>query len=204
MNYIVFDLESTCGPEIPNGESEIIEIGAVKLNEKLEIIDEFQAFVRPVLHPTITYFCEELTSIKQADVDTAGTFNEVAVDFNYWCNDYGKSEYYLCSWGFYDKKMLVADSKRWGLKYGWVDRNHISIKHQHGEMLYKDEVQRLEVSGMISTTRTKQLKKGVGMAKALEMCNLKLDGTHHRGIDDARNIAKVFVKIFPNLKFDSK
>jgi len=29
------------------------------------------------------------------------------------------------------------------------------------------------------------------MARALEIAGLPLDGTHHRGIDDARNMAKL-------------
>ena len=33
--------------------------------------------------------------------------------------------------------------------------------------------------------------KEVGMDKALEYLGIDLEGTHHRGIDDARNIAKI-------------
>lgn len=44
-------------------------------------------------------------------------------------------------------------------------------------------------------------KRGVGMERALSMLELPLEGTHHRGIDDAKNIAKIFVKIFDQLKF---
>ncbi|HWO78436.1 MAG TPA: 3'-5' exonuclease, partial [Bacillus sp. (in: firmicutes)] len=44
-------------------------------------------------------------------------------------------------------------------------------------------------------------ERGVGMARALEMLKLPLEGTHHRGIDDARNIAKIFVRIFDKLDF---
>jgi len=35
------------------------------------------------------------------------------------------------------------------------------------------------------------LKKKQGMAGALKLCGLPLEGTHHRGIDDARNIARM-------------
>ncbi|OMG46548.1 hypothetical protein BK140_26615 [Paenibacillus macerans] len=35
-------------------------------------------------------------------------------------------------------------------------------------------------------------EKGVGMERALKMLDLPLDGTHHRGIDDAKNISKIF------------
>lgn len=38
------------------------------------------------------------------------------------------------------------------------------------------------------------------MERALKMLNLPLEGTHHRGIDDAKNISRIFVKIFDRLK----
>jgi inhibitor of KinA sporulation pathway (predicted exonuclease) len=186
MNYVVFDLEATCGKEIPNGESEIIEIGAVMYNDRLEKIGEFQSFIRPVIHPTITYFCQELTTITQADVDNANTFDTVVMDFWRWCSDcteddwFNPTEFCLCSWGFYDKGMLKQDLARWRLPSDLVD-NHISIKHQHGAMIGN--------------------KRGVGMATALKMLNIPLEGTHHRAISDAKNIGKIFVEIFPQLKF---
>ena len=54
MNYIVFDLEwNQCpyGKERENDKLpfEIIEIGAVKLNEQFEIIDNFQCLVQPMV-----------------------------------------------------------------------------------------------------------------------------------------------------------
>ena len=55
MNYIVFDLEwNQCygGQEFvnPRMPSEIIEIGAVKLDEKLNIIDRYESYVKPRLY----------------------------------------------------------------------------------------------------------------------------------------------------------
>lgn len=38
---------------------------------------------------------------------------------------------------------------------------------------------------------TKGLKKKVGMKGALGILGIPLEGTHHRGVDDARNIAKI-------------
>ncbi|MNV83539.1 hypothetical protein D3C71_1773530 [compost metagenome] len=40
-----------------------------------------------------------------------------------------------------------------------------------------------------------------GMSAALRKFGLKLEGTHHRGIDDAKNITKIFIKNFDNWKF---
>jgi 3'-5' exoribonuclease 1 len=187
LNFIIFDLEASCGWMREERQSEIIEIGAVKLNNKLEIVDEFQSFIRPILNPQLTYFCEELTTIKQVDVDSAYTFDIVCTQFERWCRKSLNNDtitfqepYWLCSWGFYDRKMLLSDCKLHGKDTNWI-KHHISLKHQHGEMI--------------------GINKGIGMDKALAMYDLKLDGTHHRAISDAKNITKIFIEIFPHLKF---
>ena len=42
--------------------------------------------------------------------------------------------------------------------------------------------------------------KPCGMARALEVAGIALEGTHHRAIDDARNIAKMAVWVIPRLE----
>ena len=58
MNYIVLDLEWNQCPEGKEKEEhllpfEIIEIGAVKVNEKHEITDHFHEIIRPVVYRTL-------------------------------------------------------------------------------------------------------------------------------------------------------
>ncbi|MFT5820008.1 MAG: 3'-5' exoribonuclease 1 [Crocinitomix sp.] len=179
MNYIVFDLEATCWDQYDKSPNETIEIGAVLVNDQKEIVSEFMTFVKPIKYPKLSDFCTELTSIQQSDVENAPYFNAAIEDFKKWCA-FGDQEYVLCSWGFYDKKQFESDSEVHGLSSDWVN-NHISIKHQYGKF--------------------KKLKRAVGMQKALKLEGFKLDGTHHRGIDDARNIAKIFIKYFDEWKF---
>jgi len=38
------------------------------------------------------------------------------------------------------------------------------------------------------------------MSRALDLLGLPLEGIHHRGIDDARNITKIFITVFDKLK----
>lgn len=206
MNFIIFDLEATCGWPNEHRQSEIIEIGAVKVNEKLEIVDEFQAFVKPVINPELTDFCTTLTSITQADVDSARTFGDVITDFKIWCGltNLKEEPYWLCSWGFYDKRQLKQDCEHWGEDTSWL-KNHVSIKHQHGNMLSKDMFPKYIALGFSEAKARQHCKglkqRGVGMTTALEMLGIPQEGTHHRGIDDARNIAKIFVRIFDRLEF---
>jgi len=81
---LVVDLEATCSDDgsVPKHEMEIIEIGAVLVESAgLRPVAEFQSFVRPGLHPRLTPFCTELTTIRQSDVDDAPLFPEVLQGF---------------------------------------------------------------------------------------------------------------------------
>jgi 3'-5' exoribonuclease 1 len=179
MNYIIFDLEATCWKDRNHGGNETIEIGAVKIDADGTAIDEFQTFVKPLRHPTLSEFCTELTSIQQSDVDSAPLFLEAISSFKIWVGE-GKESYLLCSWGFYDRKQLKEDSNLSNLDSDWL-KYHISVKHQHHKLA--------------------ATKRPLGMATALEAEGFSLDGTHHRGIDDARNIGKIFRKYFGQWKY---
>lgn len=81
MNYIIFDLEATCWENDRTRQNEIIEIGAVKVNVNLEIIGEFQTFIKPKLNSQLSDFCKSLTSISQQDIDMATYFPQAIYKF---------------------------------------------------------------------------------------------------------------------------
>lgn len=173
MNYIIFDLEATCKENDREFEKETIEIGAIKVNENLEVVSTFNEFIKPKLNSILTDFCTKLTSITQEDVDKADNFAVVLKRFKKWLSEDGEA-YILCSWGFYDKSQFISDCRLHGIDTSWV-ANHISLKHQFA---------------LINGIRP------CGMEKALRMLKIELEGTHHRGIDDAKNIGKIFIKTF--------
>ncbi|WP_188768246.1 3'-5' exonuclease [Emticicia aquatilis] len=181
MNYIIVDLEATCLENRDNSPNEIIEIGAVCINEKQDIIGEFNRFVRPSIHPILSDFCINLTSISQEQVNNSNTFPLVLAEFKEWINSF-LDDYLLCSWGFYDQVQLKNDCQLHGLDIDWL-YNHISLKHQYA---------------IIKKTRS------MGMKNALKNEKLILEGTHHRGIDDAKNIAKIFCKLFNKWNFSKR
>jgi inhibitor of KinA sporulation pathway (predicted exonuclease) len=45
-----------------------------------------------------------------------------------------------------------------------------------------------------------KLPSEVGLPQAMAMCGLKLEGTHHRGHDDAWNIAAVLAGLLKKLR----
>jgi len=58
----------------------------------MEVVEEFREFVRPVHQPTLSAFCRELTSIRQADVDGASTFTEVLANHEAWLDGHRLAE----------------------------------------------------------------------------------------------------------------
>lgn len=173
MKYIVLDLEATCWEEKGNGPNEIIEIGALCFNERKEKLGEFVTFIKPSVNPKLSPFCTQLTSITQEQVDGAPFFPEAIGKFQDWILSF-EDDYVLCSWGFYDKKQFKEDCQLHGIATDWI-KSHISLKHQHAKI---NDI------------------RATGMSGALWRDGFELDGTHHRGIDDARNIAKIFLKYF--------
>lgn len=173
MNFIVFDLEATCWENRLKRQSEIIEIGAMKLNEYAEVVDTFSSFIKPVVHPFLSPFCIQLTSITQVQVNRAAKFYTVITEFQDWISM--EEEYLLCSWGDYDRKQLIKDCEFHEIDSFWVDE-HINLKAQYQKI--------------------RGLNKPIGLKKAVTVEGFEFDGVHHRGIDDAYNLAKIFGKFF--------
>ena len=171
MRFIIFDLEATCwkNEHIPD-KMEIIEIGAVALDENGVDKSEFDCFVRPVLHPQLSDFCRQLTSIEQRDVDGAQTFAAEFARFVAWAQN-GGEPLTLVSWGDFDPRQLQRECARANIEYPASFAHHVNIKQRF--------------------SRARALDKPVGMARALKILEIPLVGTHHRGIDDARNIAAI-------------
>jgi len=170
-HYLVLDLEATCCDQgtIPREETEIIEIGAVMVDAAtLQPVAEFSTFVRPLRHPQLTPFCTALTSITQAQLIGAPLLAEALANLRRWAERY--PGYVFCSWGDYDRNQIQRECATNGLPYPFTS-GHINLKKRFSEQL--------------------GVTKRFGMDGALRKVGLPLDGTHHRGIDDARNIARL-------------
>jgi inhibitor of KinA sporulation pathway (predicted exonuclease) len=169
--YLVIDFEATCCDQgsVPREQMEIIEIGAVMVDaHTLQAVDEFQSFIRPVRHTQLTAFCTELTSISQAEVEAAPGFGEFTEQFKPWLYRY--ANFVFCSWGDYDLKQLRQDCAFHQLP------NPISAPHWNVKRMF---------------TEQQHLKKRPGLGPAIKLAGLTFSGTAHRGIDDARNIARL-------------
>lgn len=191
--YILFDLEATCwGPydrKPMDATTEVIEIGAVKINKNLEVVSEFCTFIKPSINPRLSSFCTELTTIEQKDVDNAPYFQVAISNFMTWAKEGSHEDPMFLSWGAWDKQQLVRESVAKGCE-------------KYFALFVGDSVTPYRVGNHIdfkrAFARTRNIKP-CGMERALSHLNIPLDGTHHRGIDDAKNISKIFVVAYPEL-----
>lgn len=170
---IVVDLESTCWEhKPPQGEtSEIIEIGICVLDIETGKIENNKSILVKPNRSTVGSFCTQLTTLTQEMVDTGITFEEACQQLQ---TEYKVQEFTWASYGAYDLNMFKNQCASFGVEYPF-SANHINVKTLFAEK--------------------NKLKKPLGMTGALAKMNIPLEGTHHRGVDDAKNIAKILFTI---------
>lgn len=166
----IVDLEATCWDDrrpYSVDETEIIEIGGVLATPDGKVLDEFWTFVRPVVEPVLSRFCTRLTSITQADVDEAPVYRDAMRLLDAWTD---QRTGIWGSWGNYDFREFASMERRFASGSAFLKRPHVNLK-----------------KAWRATTRQRR----TGLQSALAFHNLEFEGVHHRGIDDARNIARL-------------
>lgn len=177
--FIVLDLEATCDePSFDIHQMEIIEIGACCVDGSGNVLSEFQTFIKPVVRPVLTAFCTKLTTITQPQVDAAPEFNEAIAAFEAWlsaCSAAHGAPDLWGSWGDYDRKQFERNAR---LLEQPQPAFLASIPHVNLKARYA------------ATQGIKVRRLGLGTVLG-EYEHMAFEGTPHRGIDDARNIAKL-------------
>lgn len=169
-NILIIDLEATCWEDRPprGQESEIIEIGVCIMNTKTGKISQNEGILVKPQYSKVSPFCTQLTSITQDMLDEEGILLEDALDILR--EEYGSEDLTWASYGNYDLNMLKRQTDRFRTDYPLSD-DHINVKTLFAQL--------------------HPFRKSVGMDKALQLLKLPLEGTHHRGVDDVKNIAKI-------------
>lgn len=106
MNYIVLDLEwnqpVAANMVRHNLRGEIIQIGAVKLDENYQRLDGFDALVRPVFYTKMKGHVKRITGIDNQRLKMGEPFPQAAERFFDWCGE----DYVFVTWGMDDLPML--------------------------------------------------------------------------------------------------
>lgn len=177
LALLVVDLESTCWEDLnPEGKRqdvdsmEIIEIGCALATRDGQLLKSASFLVKPTRFPQLSDFCTALTGITQSMVDEAPTYPEAIEALNKWLGELS-DEFIWCSWGNYDRRHVEAQNQQTGSRPAMSRYPHLNLKR-----IWR---------------RTTGQKQKNGLANALAFHDLTFEGSHHRGVDDARNIVRL-------------
>lgn len=177
--YIVIDLEmcnvrGVAKKKIHGLKNEIIQIGAVMLDEKNQVVDKFSRFVKPE-YGYIDDFIEKLTGIKQENVEKAQVLRAVLMQFADWIGD---KEVKVMSWSDSDYEQLRNEMR---IK---------KIKHHKIQKLFEEWIDfQRSFDVMLGLPRQYALEEALKLGKVQTL------GRQHNGLCDAYNTASLFAKI---------
>ena len=174
MNYIVLDLEwnqSNTGeePEVKEIPFEIIDIGAIKLNDDREMIDEFNQLVKPTVYQHMHKITSSLIHLHMKDLQKGHPFVEVISEFLLWA---GRDSIF-CTWGPLDLYEL--------------QRN---MRYYHLESLSDVPVRFLDVQKLFSIAY-EDGKSRRNLEYAIDYLKIEKDIPFHRAFSDAYYTAKI-------------
>ena len=174
MHYVIFDLEWNQPAQWDAAittpvflEGEIVEIGAVKLNDQFQKVDEFRTFIKPVFYPKMHKEVSSLTGIRDKDLAEKGIpFSDAYAQFVDWCGE----NYAFMTWSMSDMPILIDNM----------------IMH---ELDVSDLPECYDIQRIVS----REIMRGAtrySLETALALMKEKGD-TAHDALNDARNTARI-------------
>ena len=178
---LVIDLESTCWEgEPPSGStSEIIEIGICPVDVRtLTRLEKRSILVNPV-KSEISEFCTKLTTLTPDMFIEAGSLADAVRILK---KEYDSKNRLWASWGDYDRRQFerVCKDQNVGYPFG---PSHLNVK-----------------SLFAAATGSGH---EMGLDGAYKQLGLTMEGTHHRGDDDAWNIAAILCQLLKSMRGDA-
>jgi inhibitor of KinA sporulation pathway (predicted exonuclease) len=170
---LVVDLESTCweGPPPLGQVSEIIEVGVCTVDvASLERVEKRSILIKPV-QSEVSEFCTQLTTLTAAHLKEAGSLADATRILK---KEFFSQERLWASWGDYDRRQFERVCKEQGIGYPF-GISHLNVKTLFAMALGSE--------------------RELGLDEAYARLGLVMEGTHHRGADDAWNIAGVLCRL---------
>lgn len=179
MNYVIVDFEmNLIAREEKEAKKicgyEIIEIGAVILDEQLVVMGEFKTLVKPQYNKVIYPRYESLTGISTNMVVGAPVFNTAYEMFVNWCESYG-ADYEVYAWSENDYNQLVAEMELKG--YSNEDMKKPLTRWYDFQKEYMNKL---------------GLEKVLSLEKAVNYAGMEFHGKIHDALWDAKNTAELF------------
>ncbi len=178
MIYIIMDLEwnNSYMKSTQKFINEIIEIGAVKLDENLKEIDTFSELIKPIVSRKLRSRIKNLTHITNDDIKSGKSFSKVISDFEKWVGD----DAVFLTWGDTDIRTLLSNIKT------FLKKDDITFLRKYADLQRYCQC-------FINMENVQQ----AGLSYAAECLEIDAEQfPHHRALDDSRLSAECFKKTF--------
>ena len=178
MKYIVIDLEMNPVSRKYRQEkricrSEIIEIGAVLLDEQYKETGSYKTYVRPQFSDRITEEITKLTGISTEDVQDAPVFSDAWKSFYKWCVEVVGEPMQIVTWSDNDQRQVLKEMEMKSYETTSDERSFLDGWHD-----FQEEYGR--VVGLQQCTT---------MKNAVMLADSDFEGRQHDALADARNTA---------------
>ncbi len=174
MNHIMIDLEMNQIERRQRGEyklsSELIEIGAVKMDDHYQEIDRYQTYVFPDYGPMDARITE-LTGITDEMLEGAPSFMEAMDQFQAWI---GRDETQFYSWSLSDIRQFQAEALFKQYNKAFIDR---MASHWND---FQEEYSHLL-----------GIEKKIKLDQAVSAADYEFAGAQHTALADAVNTAEI-------------
>ena len=173
-NYVVVDLEMCkVNSKETDLRQEIIQIGAVLLDETYNIIGSYMSYVSPQFGQ-VDRFIESLTGIHRSDLNGAPVLKDALEQFTRWL----PKDAILVSWS--DSDLIQLDDE--------IYEKYIDIPEFED---YLDNWEDCQITFGEKMGITRRYK----LSEALNLCEVYTESGEHDALVDARNTARLFAKM---------
>lgn len=182
MEYVILDLEwnGTYSRRLKGFMNEIIEFGAVKVDESMTVLESFDMLVRPQVGKKLSGKIKKLTNISNEELTTGEPFTKVLSLFRKWMGDA-----VLMTWGTSDILALMENCRY------FTGSERIPFLKQYADM-------QIYCEKRLNYDQGRQM----GLSTAAQLAGIDEEGVdHHRALDDSMLSLEIFRTLYDKESF---
>lgn len=186
MVYVILDLEwnNTYGRKTKSFINEIIEIGAVMLDENLQEISRYSSLIRSQIGKKLRGSVKQLTHITNEDLVNGIPFTKALSQLRRWI---GSRDNVVITWGDGDIRVMIEN-----------------CRYLNGIEIVPFLTNYADIQAYFHSIFNSPPSRQVGLSAASQLLGIDEDAfSHHRALDDSLLTAEVFRKIYSPDTFPS-
>ncbi len=190
MNTVIMDLEwnGVFSRRLHGYFNEIIEIGAVKLDDDQNLMDTFHQVIRPVPGHKLSSLVQGLTGIEEEELQEGISFAQAASLFKQWVTE---PDTIIMTWSTTDLMVLLENYRY------FLGEDCIPFMKQYADLQAYCQFR------LGQRADDAPASQQLGLGKACELLDIAVDElSPHRALDDSLLSAHVFARVFEPQSFE--